>query len=301
MKKIALAFLLLGAVASKAQEVTQDTVKVDEIEQLKQSLNEHNEKFNGLDERLSEMGTDVSGLKKVKITGYIQAQYETYDFWNAAGTQHGINVIPAGSNQAPNYVTNSFYLRRARFKITYDAADGVKLVLQPNFDIDKVQIKDAYVQLNDRWLKTFSLWVGQFNRTTYEVEFSSRSREFAERSLMSRTLQTSERDQGAKLEANFNTKYNFPLKLQLSVLNGNFGEGSSSNGPQNQLSYQYKDIDNRKDFMGRAVYSLKMPNQGLGIDFGALTYLGSNTVLTPSASATGPGAWTAIPEFTDVN
>ena len=87
MKKIAFAFLLLGAFASNAQEVTKDTVKVDEIEQLKQRMNEHNEKFNGLDERINEMGTDVSGLKKVKVTGYIQAQYEMYDIWNAAGTQ----------------------------------------------------------------------------------------------------------------------------------------------------------------------------------------------------------------------
>jgi phosphate-selective porin len=161
----------------------------------------------------------------------------------------------------------------------------VNFVLQPNYEVHQVTLKDAYVQLNDRWINTFSLWVGQFNRPTYEVEYSSASREFAERTLMTRTLYPTERDQGAKLEADFVTTYDIPLKLQFAVLNGNFGEGP--------LASQSKDVDNGKDIMARAVYSLKIPSKGLGIDFGGHTYLGKTTVIAQT---------TPVPTvFSDVN
>ena len=285
MKKITVAFLLLGAWMTNAQDVQEvtkrDSVKTTSIDSLKEVMNNHSAKFDGYDERLSEIGGILDKLSKIKISGYIQAQYEMYDLWSADGQNHGVNV---GTATAPDYVTNSFFIRRARVKFTYEALDGVKFVLCPNFDIDRVTIKDAYVVLNDRWTNTYSLWVGQFNRPTYEIEYSSASREFAERSLMTRTLYPTERELGAKLEADFNTKYNFPLKLQLAVLNGNFGEGAASN--------QVKDVDNGKDFMARATYAVKMAEQGLGIDFGAHTYLGNTTVI----SQTIPPA-----EFSDVN
>lgn len=279
MKKFTLALLFLGAFGIKAQEVKNDTVNSINIDSLKQIVDEHSMKFSGLEERLANSDAILDKLSKIKVSGYIQAQYEMYDNWSADGSQHGI----APTSGAP-LITNSFYIRRARVKFTYEAAEGVKFVLQPNFEIHQVSLKDAYVQLNDRWLKTFSLWMGQFSRPTYEIEYSSSSREFAERTLMTRTLYPSERDQGAKIEANFSTTYNFPLKFQFAVLNGNFGEGSVAN--------QSKDVDNGKDVMARAIYSLQFPNKGLGIDFGGHAYLGNTTVI----------AQTAVPTvFKDVN
>ncbi len=266
MKKITLAFLLLGALMVKAQDVQKDTVKTTSIESLKESIDEHSMKFAGLEERLATSDAILDKLSKIKISGYIQAQYEMYDNWSVDGIQHGV----APTSGAP-LSTNTFFIRRARVKFTYEALDGVKFVLQPNFEVHQVTLKDAYVQLNDRWLKTFSLWVGQFNRPTYEVEYSSASREFAERTLMTRTLYPTERDQGAKLEADFATNFKFPLKLQFAVLNGNFGDGGLAN--------MSKDVDNGKDVMARAVYSFKLPSKGLGIDFGGHTYLGNTTVI----------------------
>ena len=280
MKKILFAVLVMTSMLASAQDVKSDTIKAVSIESLKESIDEHSMKFSGIEERLSTSDAILDKLSKIKISGYIQAQYEMYDNWSADGTQHGV----APSSGAP-LSTNTFYIRRARVKFTYEALDGVKFVLQPNFEVHQVTLKDAYVQLNDRWLKTFSLWVGQFNRPTYEVEYSSSSREFAERTLMTRTLYPTERDQGAKLEADFSTNFNFPLKLQFAVLNGNFGEGALVN--------QAKDVDNGKDLMARAVYSLKLPGKGLGIDFGGHTYLGNTTVIaqtTPVATV-----------FSDVN
>ena len=299
MKKILIVLTLSTFGLIKAQETTKDLIAKEVIrildsinkskivpvesengisgDSLKETVENHSMKFNGLEEQLSGMQSTLDKLSKIKISGYIQAQFETFDTWNAG--LHGVSPtsgVPA--------ITNSFSLRRARVKFTYEALNGVNFVLCPNFEVDRVRLTDVYVQLNDRWTNTFSLWVGLFNRPTYEVEFSSSSREFAERSLMTRTLYPQERDQGAKLEANFVTKYNFPLKLQLAVLNGDFGIGAASN--------QVKDLDSTKDVMARAVYSLKLPSKGLGIDFGGLGYFGNNKVIIQTATPA---------KFTDVN
>jgi hypothetical protein len=265
MKKITLAFLLLGAFMAKAQDV-------QSIEALKESVDAHSMKFDGLEERLATSDADLAKLTKIKVSGYIQAQYDMYDTWTAAGVQ-GISTSTGSAN-----VTNSFFLRRARIKFAYDAGSGVSFVLQPDFSFDKVSLKDAYAVLNDRWTKTFSLYLGQFDRPNYEVEYSSGSMEMLERTKMAGILYPGEKELGVKLEANFDTKYNFPLKLQLAVMNGNFNLGTTTN--------QVKDVDNTKDVMARAVYSLKMPNAGLGIDFGGHGYFGKTEVL-PGTTLTG--------------
>jgi len=266
MKKITLAFLLLGAFAAKAQETQNDTIKAVTIESLKETLEEHSMKFSGYEERFLTAESLLDKLSKIKITGYLQAQYEMYDNWSADGTKHGVEPT---SGARP--ITNTFFIRRARVKFTYESLDGVKFVLCPDFTIDKFSVKDAYAVLNDRWTNTFSLYLGQFNRITYDNEYSSASREFAERTLMTRTLYPTEREVGVKFEADFNTQYEFPLKLQFAMFNGNFGEGA--------VASQQKDVDNAKDFMARAVYSLRMPKQGLVVDFGGHTYLGKTTIL----------------------
>ena len=268
MKKITVAFFVLGALMAKAQDVQNDTIKSNSIEALKESVDAHSMKFEGLEERLATSDADLAKLTKIKVSGYIQAQYDMYDTWTFDGV-HGIN---GSSTSAP--VTNSFFLRRARIKFAYEALDGVKFVLQPDFAFDKVSLKDAYVVLNDRWTKTFSLYLGQFDRPNYEVEYSSGSMEMLERTKMAGILYPGEKELGAKLEANFDTKYNFPLKLQLAVVNGNFAQGTTTN--------QVKDIDNNKDVIARAVYSIKLPNSGLGIDFGGHGYFGKTEILSGS-------------------
>lgn len=264
MKKIILSVLFLGTITTNAQSVS--------IDSLKESVDAHTMKFEGLDERLATMDSDLSKLTKFNVSGYIQAQYDMYDTWTAAGV-HGITT---STGSAP--VTNSFYLRRARIKFAYKATEGVTFVLQPDFSFDKVSLKDAYVVLNDRWTKTFSLYLGQFDRPNYEVEYSSGSMEVLERTKMAGILYPGEKELGAKLEANLSTKYHVPLKLQLAVLNGNFNLGTTTN--------QVKDVDNNKDVMARAVYSLKFPSKGLGIDFGGHGYFGKTEVL-PGTTLTG--------------
>ena len=244
MKRLSLiALMLISAFTFKAnsQEST-----------VNEQITEVNDKVNGLTERLATAESDLSKLTKIKVSGYMQAQYQYFE-------------NPAIQ---PN---NYFSLRRARVKFTYEAADGVKFVLTPDFLPGNVTLKDAYVVLNDRWSKSFSLWAGKFNRLNYEVEYSSSQREVAERSLMIRTLYPSERAVGAKLEYN---PLNVPLHLQFAVLNGSDALTIANSAGVNLNNNENRDFDNYKDIMVRATYNLQLGSFG-GLDFGAHGYYGS--------------------------
>jgi len=219
------------------------------IDSLKEVIDSHEGKINALDERVLVNEADLSKLNKIKISGYIQAQWERYDK----------DLVKTNE---PN---NTFFIRRARVKFTYEALDGVKFVLQPDFSTGSLSLKDAYAVVNIPKLKDFTLWAGQFNRLNYEVEYSSSQREVLERSRVIRAIYPGEREIGVKLEYIGST---IPLKLQLMAMNGNF-TGS-----------QAKDADSKKDLMGRVVYSVKLPAAGIGIDFGANSYLGGNRAKT---------------------
>ena len=201
-------------------------------------------KINSLDERVLVNESDLGKLTRIKVSGYIQAQFES------------VQEDLVGEMDP----TNTFFIRRARIKFTYEATDGIKFVLQPDFGLGTLSLKDGYAVVNIPKLKSFSLWAGQFNRPNYEVEYSSSQREVLERSRMIRTLYPGEREIGIKLEY---VPLQIPFKLQFAILNGNF------NGIKSL------DIDSRKDYMARAAYSFQFPAAGLGIDVGAHGYYGS--------------------------
>ncbi|MBN2273636.1 MAG: hypothetical protein JXR41_12125 [Bacteroidales bacterium] len=209
-------------------------------DQVQEQLKTHEGKIDALDERVLLNEGDLAKLSKIKLSGYIQAQYSHY--------QEGTDPL------------NTFYIRRARVKFTYKATDGVKFVLQPDFSTGSLSIKDAYAVVNIPRLNGITLWAGQFNRPNYEVEYSSSQREVLERSKVIRSIYPGEREIGIKLEYIPDA---FPLKLQLAMLNGNF------------TGKEAKDVDKKKDIMARATYSFDLPDAGIGIDLGAHGYFGS--------------------------
>ena len=140
--------------------------------------------------------TDLSKLNKLKISGYVQAQW----------------LLNDKDHVTDNEPTNTFFIRRARLKFTYEPLDGVKFVLQPDFSTGNLTLKDAYAVVNIPKLKGWSIWAGQFNRTNYEVEYSSSQREVLERSKVIRAIYPGEREIGAKLEYKGST---IPLLFQL--------------------------------------------------------------------------------------
>ena len=200
-------------------------------------------RLNSLEERVAASETSLSKLTKIKVSGYVQAQFESL----------GKDMY------GPTDPSGTFSIRRARVKFTYEAADGVKFVLQPDFSTGNVTLKDAYAVASIPALPFVSIWAGQFNRPVYEVEYSSGQREVLERSRVIRTLYPGEREIGAKLEV---APPDIPLKFQMAVINGNF------------TGKEAKDSDSRKDLMARLVYSFHYPGAGIGIDAGAHGYYG---------------------------
>ncbi len=244
MKKLSLiTLMLITAVVFRAK--AQETA-------VKEQLSEINDKVTGLTERLATAESDLSKLTKIKVSGYIQAQYQNFE---------------NPSVQPSNY----WSIRRARVKFTYEMPNGVKFVLQPDFSPGNITIKDAYAIIGGSWMKNFSLWAGKFNRPNYEVEYSSSQREVMERSLLVRTLYPGERAIGAKLEFN---PVSVPLHVQFALLNGADGLTINNSSGTNLNSTENKDYDNYKDIMIRAYYNLSLGNFG-GLDFGAHGYFGS--------------------------
>ena len=215
------------------------------VDSLKEVLENHQGKLNSLDERVLVNEADLGKLNKIKVSGYVQAQWESY----------GADL------EKSNGYSNTYYIRRARVKFTYEAADGVKFVLQPDLSTGNLALKDAYAVVNLPKLKNLTLWAGQMNRPDYEVEYSSSSREVLERSRVVRAIYPGEREVGVKLEY---IGVKIPIKFQLMAMNGNF------------TGTQQKDVDSRKDLMARLVYSIKLPAAGIGIDFGPNVYYGGN-------------------------
>jgi hypothetical protein len=245
MSGFVLPFLFLSLTV-KAQMSNQH-----EVDTLKQKVSTINDKVAGVEERLATAEGDLAKLTKIKLSGYIQAQW----------------VNNEASNVYPN---NYFMVRRARIKVTYEPIDGIVFVLQPDFQPGNITIKDAYAQANDPWLKMFSLWVGKFNRPNYEVEYSSSAREVAERSRVIRAIYPDERAIGAKLEIH---PPKLPLKFQLAIFNGNDGL-STPDASGNYAVLQNVDYDNYKDLMARLTYTFKLGNFG-GLTIGANGYYGS--------------------------
>ncbi len=217
------------------------------------------DRISGVEERIATTENDVAKLTKIKLSGYIQAQW-------------------LNNEAASAYPDNLFQVRRARIKFTYEPLNGIVFVLQPDFVPGNITLKDAYAVANDKWLKTFSLWAGKFNRPNYEVEYSSSNREVPERSRVIRSIYPDERAIGAKLEIN---PPSIPLKVQLALFNGN--DGISLNNPSYNLLTgkwdnnitvgQNTDFDNYKDFMGRVTYGFKFGQFG-GLTIGAHAYYG---------------------------
>ncbi|HEY5511375.1 MAG TPA: porin [Prolixibacteraceae bacterium] len=258
-KSISILFLLffLITINSNAQDpkVAEKLLTIDE-------------KVNGINERLANDEADLSKLTKIKISGYTQAQYQYFE-------------SPALLSTSQNY----FSLRRVMVKLTYEAADGIKFVLQPDFTPGDFAIKDAYVVLNDHWTKSFSFTLGKFNRPDYEVEYSSSQRELPERSAIISAIYPGEHAIGAKLEYN---PVNFPIHAQLAVFNGVDGLTVNNSAGTNLNAADNIDYDNYKDIMARVTYNLSLGNFG-GLDFGAHGYFGtikSNAVKTLSTDYT---------------
>ena len=250
MSKITVFLFLLLVISIPAVSTAQDTTDVA----TKEEVGEVKGAVEGINETLLEMKSTVDALKKIKVSGYIQAQYRITDTPGASSV--------AGGNFPAN-VRSQFQVRRGRFKINYDN-DLTQYVIQVDVTQGGVGIKDAYVSVKEPWLKAIGLTAGVFDRPFgFEISYSSSSRETPERSRLFQTLFPGERELGAKIEI---TPENGPLSvfnLKAGIFNGVLSTANEN--------------DRNKDFIGRLGFQLPFDEANLAIDGGVSLYSGKVT------------------------
>ncbi len=201
---------------------------------------------------IEKLQSDVSILSKIKISGYVQAQYQIADSAGIASY--------AGGNFDKG-LDKRFSVRRGRLKVAYNTALS-QYVLQFDATESGMSVKDIYFKTTDPYIGAFALTAGIFNRPFgYEIEYSSSQRESPERATVFQTLFPGERDLGASLtiQPPKTSIYNF-IKLDLGVFNGT--------GPK------AKDFDNRKDFIGHLTLNKSYLQESLRVGIGASYYNG---------------------------
>ncbi|MEK9138920.1 MAG: hypothetical protein AAB393_17510, partial [Bacteroidota bacterium] len=160
-----LVVLLLIPLSTRSQEDSTSHVNMEELR----------DEVSGISESVTEIKNIVDALKKIRVSGYVQAQYRYTDLVNQ---QFAIGNFSGG--QFPANAKNLFQVRRGRFKLTYD-----NTLTQCVFEIDivptGVSMRDAYLSLTEPWLQSFGLQMGAFYVPFgYEVSFTSGSRESPE-------------------------------------------------------------------------------------------------------------------------
>jgi hypothetical protein len=177
-------------------------------------------------------------LNRIKISGYIQTQFQWTD---SAGT-----ASFAGGNFNSG-VDKRFMLRRGRLKVQYDSQNGIKgwstsqYVFQVDVSEKGLTIKDLYAKFTDPWCGWFSMTAGMQNRPFgYEISYSSSLRESPERARMSQTIFRNERDLGAMvtLQGPKISNWNW-IKLDVGMFNGT---GGPSAGENTSDFDKYKDL-----------------------------------------------------------
>jgi hypothetical protein len=195
-------------------------------------------KIDALAEQLAETRGDVAAMKRLKLSGYIQALY----IWQEAVSYNG--SAAATPPTAPAGV--GFTVARGRFKAAYDA-DWSQYVLQIDVVPTLVGIKEAYVSLKlpyglalDAGLQLMPFGYEVFTRSSADLDTLARSR-------VTRAFLLGEYDLGVALRGKVSV-----VNFKVGLFNGN-GINSGQVG---------KDNDQLKDVIGRAWVDLGMVTAG---------------------------------------
>jgi len=240
--------------------LTAFTVKAQDAEQPLDTLTRH----------VAGIRQELDVLKRIKLSGYIQAQYQVAD-------SGGISSY-AGGNFASG-VDKRFMLRRARLKAQYDAPFNDKGIStsQYVFQIDVSEkgatIKDMYAKFTDPWCGWFSLTAGMQNRPFgYEIGYSSSLRESPERGRMSQIIFPGERDLGAMLtiQGPKTSNWNW-LKIDAGYFNGLGGPSALATA---------NEFDKFKDFIAHIGINRSTKSEKIKWGLGASIYNGGYRVDT---------------------
>jgi len=201
--------------------------------------------------------TEIKKLKKFKISGYIQGQFEVGEEF--ASTKVG---NPTGYDNKRDGKSGNFFrfgIRRGRIKFSWEDTFA-QACFQMDLTEKGVTMKDVYFKVSEPLLKVASLTAGIFYRPFGdEISYSSSRRESPERTVLCQKLFPDERDlgvmvtlsgpKGSKIEG---------LKLDAGAFCGN-GITLPDNG--------------KMDFIGHLKYDKKWSNYTFGV--GASIYFGT--------------------------
>lgn len=194
-------------------------------------------------------------LSKIKISGYIQGQYQ-YGEKNA-------KLKVGDSNEDAEKGFHRFGIRRGRVSIGYYDGIGMGVVQLNVSDKDGVEFRDLYIGAKDPWTQRSSALFGFYSVPFgYETRHSTSALESPERTHMIQALFPDERDLGLMLTLRSpqSTGWLSLLQLDLAIVAGNSIR---------------METDSRKNFVGKLAMSDKKDN---GLDWGVgISYYNGST------------------------
>jgi phosphate-selective porin len=245
--KAILTLLLIGLFFSKpllSQEITETP-----LDTLTRSVS------NLLDEN--------SKSKRLKITGYLQPQYQYIDSAGAPSYAGGDFATTSGTITSPYY--SRFMMRRGRFKFTY-THENVEYLCNIDATERGLNMRETFVKVSDPWKNVLSITVGLLqDQFGFELTQSSGVRETPERARVNQILFPTERDLGAFVSyVAPKSSSIYGLKVDAAVMNGAAGVAP--------------EFDSNKDFTGRVQYSKTTKNEKISYAVGASGYYGGYRV-----------------------
>jgi len=231
----------MGAMQAQSQPM-EEPVK-NELEEIKENVENNT--------------VEIKKLKKLKVSGYIQGQFEVGQEF--ASTKVGNPTTFDKNRDGKSGDFFRFGVRRGRIKFTWEESFG-SAVFQLDITEKGVSFKDVYFKVSEPWLKIASLTVGVFDRPFGdEITYSSSRRESPERTVLYQELFPDERDLGAMVTlAGPKGSPVEGLKLDAGAFCGN-GIAVPDNG--------------KMDFIGHLKYDKKWSNITFGV--GASMYYGT--------------------------
>lgn len=266
MQRILLAALmaiLMSAPLAYAQEGDETNTPSDTL-----TPGEIKERLDGTNERVTTLETEVEKLKALKISGYVQTEWQHFD-----------QNSSAGGRAVPGYFDarkNVFTVRRGELKFQYKSGD-ITATFLPDITENGVVIREAYGELKlldaiaDGTGLAFR--AGMFYRPNYEVELSSSVRESPERAQITRAFYPGDRDLGVMFTVNKPFSDDFEPTLRLGIFNGP--------GAPN------REIDAYKDFMANLSLPIPLGSEspfqadlGLSYYYGGIPQTGDSIIKT---------------------
>ncbi len=204
-------------------------------------------KIDALAEQYAETKNDVSSLKRLKVSGYVQARYGWSEAANFNTSEQGTATAPKTSATASAPSNQGFFIRRARLKAVYDAdmsAYAVQIDILPS----GVSIKEGYATLKlpmglaiDAGLQLFPFGYEVASRSSSDLDT-------LERSAVTRAFLDGEYDLGVALRGKLSI-----VNFKVGLFNGNGIKGNAAG----------LDNDPLKDVIGRATVDFGMVTAGV--------------------------------------